>query len=165
MTSALTSLLTAIAIPIVLWWLARRYPAPQLSAQGPSLQELAPKYAKWELMIVLAYIALWAPVSAAIYAPLHLAARWRGAAMQQDPDTFVFFHDGAALWLPAFFMGLLACGIILTPVLKRLLNERYTEYERYNALKSGFDQRRVLKGFTIGISSAFAVAVFVFFDA
>ena len=165
MTSGLTSLLTAIAIPIVFWWLARKYPAPQLSAQGPCLQELSPKYAKWEWIILLAYMALWAPVSAAIYAPLHLAARWRAGSVQQDADTFVFFHDGAALWLPAFFMGLLASGVILTPVLKRLLKERYAEYERYTALKFGFDQNRVLKGFAIGISAGFVVAVFVFFDA
>ena len=165
MTSALSALLTAIAVPIVFWWLARKYPAPQLSDDGPSLQELWPRYRKWEWITLAAYMALWFPVSAAIYAPLHLVARWRAESMQEEPDTIVFFHDGAALWLPAFFMGLLVSGVILTPVLKRVLKERYAEYERYTALRFGFDQNRALKPFAIGISSAFVLAVFLFFDA
>lgn len=164
MTSAVGTLLTAIAVPIVFWWLARKYPAPQLSAKGPSLEELWPKYRKWEWIILIAYFALWLPVSAAIYGPLHLVAGWRAESMQDTPDTFVFFVDGAALWLPAFFMALLLCGVILTPALKVVLKERYAEYERYAALRFGFDQNRVMKGFGITISLAFVIAVIALFD-
>ena len=165
MTSALSALVTAIAVPVVFWWLARKYPAPQLAEDGPTLQELWPKYRKWEWIILIAYMALWVPVTAAIYAPLHLIAGWRAESMQEEPDTFVFFHDGAALWLPAFFMGLLLSGVVLTPILKRVLKERYAEYERYTALRFGFDQARAMKGLAIAICSAFALAVFAFFDA
>lgn len=164
MTNALGSLLTAIAVPIVFWWLARKYPAPQLSAKGPSLEELWPKYRKWEWIILIALFALWGPLSAAIYGPLHLVAGWRAASMQDTPDTLVFFMDGAALWIPAFFMALLLSGVILTPVLKALLKERYAEYERYAALRFGFDQNRVMKGLAITISSAFVIAVLALFD-
>lgn len=165
MTSVLTSLLTAIAIPVVFWLLARKYPAPQLSAEGPSLEALWPKYRKWEWIILVAYMALWFPVSAAIYWPLHLVARLRAEGMRENPDTFVFFADGAALWIPAFFMALLLSGVALTPVLKFLLKGRYAEYERYAALRFGFDHNRVMKGFAIVISSAFVLAVFALFDA
>jgi hypothetical protein len=165
MTGVLTSLLTAIAIPVVFWLLARKYPAPQLSAEGPSLEALWPKYRKWEWIILVAYMALWFPVSAAIYWPLHLVARWRAEGMQDNPDTFVFFVDGAALWIPAFFMALLLSGVVLTPALKFLLKERYAEYERFAALRIGFDQNRAMKGLAIVFSSAFILAVFALFDA
>lgn len=165
MTSTLSSLLTAIAIPVVFWWLSRKYPAPQLSTDGPTLAELSPKYRKWEWIILVAYMALWFPVSAVIYGALHLVGGWRAETMQDDPATFVFYMDGAALWLPAFFMALLLSGLILTPALKWLLKERYAEYERYQALRFGFDQNRVMKGFSIAISSAFVLAVFALFDA
>lgn len=165
MTSALTSLLTAIAIALVFWWLARRYPAPQLSEQGPSLEELWPKYRKWEWIILVLYMALWLPVSAAIYGCLHAVARLRAEAMQDNAETFVFFMDGAALWLPAFFMALLLSGVSLTPALKFLLKERYAEYERYAALRFGFDQNRVMKGFAAAICLSFVLGVFVLFDA
>jgi hypothetical protein len=165
MASVLSSVLTAIAIPIVLWWLARKYPAPQLSAEGPTLEELRPKYGKWEWILVAAYVALWFPVAAAIYGPLHLIAGWRAKAMQEDADTLVFFMDGAALWLPAFFMALLLCGLILTPLLKAVLKSGYPGYERYAALRYGFDQNRVMKGVAALISAAFVLAVFTFFDA
>jgi hypothetical protein len=110
-------------------------------------------------------MALWFPVSAAVYAPLHLVARWRAESMQEEPDAFVFFHDGAALWLPAFFMGLLLSGVILTPIVKRVLRGGFAEYERYTALRFGIDQTRAMKGVAITICSAFALAVFAFFDA
>ena len=58
MESVPASALTAVAIPLVFWWLARKYPAPQVSANGPTLAELAPKYRKWEAALVLAYFAL-----------------------------------------------------------------------------------------------------------
>lgn len=165
MTGVLSSALVAFAIPIVFWWLARKYPAPQLSAEGPSLEELRPKYRKWDWIILPAYMALWIPVSAAIYGPLHFVARWQAQAMQENADTLVFFMDGSALWVPAFFMALLLSGAILTPALKAVLKARYAEYERYTALRYGFDQNRVIKGFVIIICAAFVVAVFAFFDA
>lgn len=165
MTGALTSLLTALTIPLVFWLLAWKYPAPQLRAEGASLEELWPKYRKWEFIALVAYMALWFPVSAAIYWPLHVIVRWRAEAMQDSANTFVFFVDGAALWIPSFFMALLLAGVLLTPAIKFLLKERYAEYERYAALRFGFDQNRVMKGFGIVITSAFVVAVLALFDA
>ena len=53
----------------------------------------------------------------------------------------------------------------MTPVLKAVLRSRYREYERYAALRFGFDQNRVMKGLGIAISAAFVVAVLAFFDA
>jgi hypothetical protein len=165
MTNVLSSALIAIAIPVVFWWLARKYPAPQRLEEGPSLEELRLKYRKWDWIIVLAYVALWFPVSAAIYGPLHFVARWQAQAMQEHVDTIVFFMDGAALWVPAFFMALLLSSVILTPALKAVLKARYAEYERYTALRYGFDQNRVMKGLVIFICAGFVVAVFAFFDA
>src|SRR5262245_17812631 len=164
MTGVISSLLTAIAVPIIVWLLAWKYPAPQLSDEGPSLEVLRPKYRKWEWIFLVAYLALWAPVSTATYWPLHLVATWRAEAMQDTPGTFVFFVDGIALWLPCFFMALLVSGLALMPVFKLLLKERYAEFERYSALRSGFDQNRVMKGFAIVMTSAFGVAVFACFD-
>ena len=110
-------------------------------------------------------MALWAPVSAALWYPLHLLAQARAEAMRADPEALVFFMDGAALWIPAFFMALLASGLLIDPIVKALLKERYAEFERYNALRFGFDQRRVLKGFAIVICTAFALSVFALLDA
>lgn len=165
MTDAITSVVIAIAIPLVFWWLARKYPSPELLKDGPGLEELGPKYRKWELVLVAVYIVLWLPVSAALYAPLHFVAEWRAHLMQTDSLTFVFYMDGAALWLPAFFMALLVSSVLLTPLLKIVLKERYAEFERYSALRHGFDQRRVMKGFSIAICAACALSVYAFFDA
>jgi hypothetical protein len=164
MEELLTSILAAVSIPLVFWWLSRRFPAPQLSVHGPTLEELAPKYRKWEVIFTLAYILMWFPVSAAVFAPLHFIALWRAHAMQDDPSTFVFFVDGAALWIPAFFMALLLSGYALMPLLKGILKDRYAEYERYAALKFGFDQNRVMKGFSITIVVAFVLVVIALFD-
>lgn len=165
MIELLGALLTAAALPLVFWWLATRYPAPQLLEEGPTLAELAPKYRKWEVALVVLYMALWAPVSAAIWYPLHLVARARAEEMREDAEAFVFFMDGAALWLPAFFMALLVAGLLLDPLVKALLRQRYAEFERYYALRFGFDQRRVLKGFAIVICTGFALGVFALLDA
>jgi hypothetical protein len=161
----LGALIAALALPLVFWWLATRYPAPELVQDGPTLEELAPKYRKWEVAIVVLYMALWAPVSAAIWYPLHLVAQARAEDMRADAEAFVFFMDGAALWLPAFFMALLVAGLLVDPLVKALLRERYAEFERYYALRFGFDQRRVLKGFAIVICTAFAFGVFALLDA
>jgi hypothetical protein len=164
MEGALVSILTAAAISLVFWWLARRFPAPQLSAEGPSLAELAPKYRRWEVISTFAYMVMWFPVSAIVFTPLHLVAQWRAQAMQADSATFVFFADGAALWIPAFFMALLLSAYALMPVLKVLLRGRYGEYERYVALKFGLDQSRVMRALSITIVMAFVVAVAALFD-
>jgi hypothetical protein len=164
-TELLGALLTALALPLVFWWLGSRYPAPQLLEQGPSLAELAPKYRKWEFVIVALYMALWAPVSAAIWYPLHLVTRARAEDMREDAEALVFFMDGAALWLPAFFMALLVAGLLIDPAVKALLGQRHAEFERYYALRFGFDQRRVLKGFAIVVCTGFALGVFALLDA
>ena len=165
MADVLTSIIIAIAIPLVFWWLARKYPAPQLSSEGPTLEELWPKYRKWEWIFIVAYFAMWFPVAAAIYAPLHFVAQWRAAHAQETTDTLVFYMDGAILWLPAFFMSLLVSGVVLTPVFKAILRDRYVEYERYQALRFGMDQNRLLKGFARIMSVAFVLSVLLLFDA
>jgi hypothetical protein len=51
-----------------------------------------------------------------------------------------FFMDGAALWIPAFFMALLLSGIILTPLLKAALKVRYAEYQVSLTEKAVFER-------------------------
>ena len=165
MTDVFTPLLISVAVPLVFWWLARRFPAPELTQDGPSLAELAPRFRKWEFVLVLVYMALWAPVAAALAAPLHYLAEWKARALQADAQTFVFYMEGAAWWLPAFFMALLLSGLLLTPLLKAVLKQSYPDYERYNALRYGFDQKRVLKGLAVVVCTGCALLTYAFFDA
>lgn len=165
MTHALAPLLISIIVPLLFWWLARRYPAPELSQDGPSLEELAPRFRKWELVLVLVYMALWAPVAAALAFPLQWLGEWKARAMQTDAQTFVFYMEAAAWWLPAFFMALLLSGLPLTALLKVVLKQRYRDYERYSALRYGFDQRRVLKGLTALVCTGCALFTYLLFDA
>lgn len=165
MTDAITPLLISITIPLLFWWLARQYPAPELTQDGPSLEELAPRFRKWEFALVVVYMALWAPVAAALATPLRWLAEWRARSMQVETQTFVFYMEDAAWWLPAFFMALLLSGLLLTPLLKAVLKQSYRDYERYNALRYGFDQRRVLKGLAVLVCTGCALLTYVFFDA
>lgn len=164
MTIEITFLLAAILIPISVWLMVRNYPAPQLDSEGPVLEELWPKYRKWEWIIIIAYIALWFPISDAIYWFLHVIATWRAEGIQDNPDTFVFFVNGT-LQIPSLFMALPLSALILTLALKLLLKVRYAaEYARYVALRFGFVQNRQMKELTIVISSAFVLAVLALFD-
>jgi hypothetical protein len=157
--------LTAILVPAILWWLAKKFPSPELSKDGPSLEELAKKYRKWEVVAFVVMIALWLPVSLGIYEPLHALAGWIAENRREDADTFVFFVDGVALWVPSFLLAILISGVIATLVSKFLLKERYAEFERFGALKYRTDQRALSRTAAITVISAFLFGTMICFDA
>ena len=165
MSQVTTPLLISIIVPLLLWWLARKFPAPELSDDGPTLEELRPKYRKWEFVFLALYLALWAPVSFALALPLQALARWHAHSLQADAQTLVFTMETVAWWLPAFFLALLLSGLLLNGLGRVLLKERFADYERYNALRHGFDQQRVLKGLVVFVCTGCALFIYIFFDA
>jgi hypothetical protein len=93
----LSSALIPIAIPLVFWFLALRFPAQKLSGDGPTLKELLPKYTKWDVFYLCAYLLLWIPVTAAIYYPLHWLMEWHWSSIQNAADTLVYTMSDVAL--------------------------------------------------------------------
>jgi hypothetical protein len=164
MIEFIVSFVLVAAIPLLNWWLARKYPVLKLSPGAATLEELTHKYRKWEGRITFIYLVFCAVATFVIYLFLHFAALWRAQAMQFDAQSFVFFADGPMLWTSALFIALLCSGYVLTPLINYLLKGHYAEYERYTARKLNFDFYRVKKWLVIGVSTLIAVLLLAFFD-
>lgn len=59
------------------------------------------------------------------------------------------------------FLSMVAAAPLVTIIAKRLLKDRYREFERYQALKYGFDQARVSRLFVFGTVIVCALAIFL----
>lgn len=150
----------AVAVPIVLRVLARRFPA-NLSKreQARSLDELSRIYGRWESLGLVALII--APASGLVcWWLLCRLANWRFGAFAHAPYALV---PTDAFWiLPAEFIGILSAWRPLDVLYRVLLKERYAEFLAYQKLKYGIDQQRLeypLYAITGGLCLAYVTLV------
>ena len=147
------ALLTALAMA----WLARTFPPPRTLGPGPALEELAPRYLKWETLFVVAYMVSWAPVTYALWWLLNALSDLNAGTL--GPAAIILTADPWFWALPAFFVALVLPGAPLTWLARRLLGPRFAEYERYLVLKHNMDYARAnrLAFRVMGWGSALAV--------
>lgn len=158
-SAAIGAMAAAIAVPIVMAFLAKAFPAKTKAPSDASLESLKPRYAKWELGLTFLYIALWAPVTAAIWVPLQKAADWNAQLLA--PADYRVTPEPAFWFIPAFFLALVVAAIPATWIAKRLLGSKFNEYETYLQLKHRLDYARVnrLACWVVGWLVAIAVAL------
>jgi len=133
---AAAALLTAV----LMTWVARAFPLRPGLGQGPTLEELAPKYAKWEGVFVAIYIVSWAPVTYGLWLLLQQLSDWNATTL--GPAEILITADPWFWTLPAFFLALVLPGAPLTWLAHRLLGPRFAEYDRYLSLKHRMDWAR-----------------------
>ncbi len=166
MNSAMVgALAAAIVVPIVMALLAKAFPPTVTAQSGASLETLKPKFAKWEVRLSLLYVALWIPVTGAIWLPLQATSDFTASLL--GPADFRI-TPGATFWfIPAFFLALAVAAVPLKWVAARLLGPDYTEYETYLALKHRIDFARVNRltcwavGWLVGIIVALGLNWYV----
>jgi hypothetical protein len=165
MTGLITTALIALLVPLLYLWLAKKFPAPELKKEGLSLESLLPKYRKWETRLTLVYIVLWLPVTAVLYLPLHYLAKYRGLALQEGPESLVYIMETAAYLVPAVFMAILVSGVVISLSGRKFKTAAYAEFERYLALRHGFDQQKVMRILSVFLCTLCALLVILLLDS
>ena len=147
----------AILTALVMAWLARAFPPPRTIGPGPALEELAPRYQKWEVLFIVVYMVSWAPVTFVLWWLLDALSDFNGRTL--GPAVIILTADPWFWALPAFFVALVLPGAPLTWLARRVLGPRFAEYERYLVLKHHMDYARAnrLAFRVIGWGSALAV--------
>jgi hypothetical protein len=144
MAGMIGNLITIAVVGFIFWWLKRRFPAPQLTDDGPTLEELLPKYRGWSLFTTVGVMVLWVPLTALVFAGLYRVVGWYSATLQDSTETFVFCIPPKGYLVPAFFVAILLSMFVMSGILKLLLRERYNEFLRFDALRLGVDQGRLM---------------------
>jgi hypothetical protein len=121
--------------------LRRFYAIDRALPAARTVEELRREFSDWQkryktaaASAMLGAASLWWAIIAAI-AP-HL---------RNLPQTAVYrFLPNAWMWLaPAVFLGLLSAEPVVDAHFRRLLGDRYAEFERFQRLLSGVDERRL----------------------
>ncbi|HEV8585958.1 MAG TPA: hypothetical protein VGT02_13400 [Methylomirabilota bacterium] len=143
MSGFLTSLVAALAVAGVVAVLARRFPARVAPDDGPSLEELKPRFARVEGLAAAVYLVTAAVLTLPIWWVLATGAELRAALLPDAEHTLIVL---SLYWvIPAMFLALVAAAVPTTAVLRRRLGAAYRDYERYTALKARYDARQVLR--------------------
>ena len=147
----------AILTALLMAWAARAFPPPRSLGPGPTLEELAPRYGKWEALFIAVYMVSWAPVTYVLWWLLDALSDFNARTL--GPAEIVLTADPWFWVLPAFFVALVLPGAPLTWLARRLLGPRFAEYDRYLVLKHNMDYARANRiAFRIaGWGSALAV--------
>jgi MFS family permease len=156
-SAAAGAIAAAIVVPIAMALLARRFPPTIAIRPETSLEALKPKFSKWETGLTVLYMALWVPVTGAIWLPLQAASGF--VAQLLGPADFRITPGPIFWFIPAFFLALAVAALPATRIAKRLLGERFTEYETYLQLKHKMDFARVNRLACIAIGWLVAIAV------
>ena len=155
----LGALAASIAVPIALALLARLLPASTTDSAGPTLEELRPKYKKWDEGLTVLFLVLCAPITLALARGL----QWLSARHAEllPPAEIILTAMPAYWYLPALFLSLLCALQIVTWMSILLLKDRYKELERYATLKSGTNLAKATRLVVVAIALPSAVAIFL----
>jgi len=160
-SAAISQAIVVVLLGLLFRWLQQRLPAPELTDRGPSLEELKSKYQVWDLIVVIGNIMLWFPMAALVFAGLYPWVTWYSSRLRDNPETFVFVVDRiVCLIIPSFLVGILLSAVVMAGICKLFLRERFAEYVRYDNLRLGIDQRRVMKGTALILGVSCTLAVF-----
>jgi len=151
------ALAASIGVPIVVAIFARVFPARTISSSGATLDDLRPQYEKWERRLGLLYLASCVPISLALWPCLRWLSSWHAALL---PPADLTMTATPVYWLlVAMLLSMVCAAPVPTWAARRLLKDRYNEFERYEALKYRFDEAKVT-GFLVsfvGVSSSIAI--------
>jgi hypothetical protein len=140
----------AATLPIVLGLIAKVMPyreEPSALSDVP-LEELARRYAKWELFATLPLVLFTALFGFLYY---YLFRSVRDALLPEvGPGQILLLPPPPVLMIPAGFLGLMSSAAPTHGLLSYLLNDRYAEYTHYCNKKAGFDSWRVLRWMSVG---------------
>lgn len=152
-------LLVVAVVSLAMWWMRRKFPAPELTDNGPKLEELRPKYQIWSVITLFGNMALWIPMTALVFAGLYPLVVWYSATLRDSPDTFVFCLQPIHYLMPAFFVGILLSSFVMVGILKLLLRERFAEFGRFDNQRMGMNQGRLVGVLIPVIGIGFTVVV------
>lgn len=161
----ISEVLMAIAVPLVAYVLSKLAPyhAPP-ETRHYTLASLTPIYAKWEF-ITLGLVFILVPlIGYAIFSVLQAAMAFALKRFEHAP--YVLSPTGIFWALPAGFLALIMTSPLLELILRRLLKERYLEFDIYQQLKYKFDAKKigkVLVNFITVICGAFLILTFNFY--
>lgn len=128
------------------------YPLPDGYAEsGPSLYELRPIYRKWKFAALALFFPSIAVCTFGWWLAFHQLAEWH--ARSYEPAAWHLYNTDTLIALPAFFLGIVSGGYLLTWFLRLLLRERRELYLRYEKLDSGADVERASRPIILGIAS------------
>lgn len=163
MNSAQAGALAAtITVPIAMALLAKAFPAKSSPQSAATLESLKRKYAKWENRLKFVYLALWVPVTAAIWLPLQTISDWHGQLLSPAESRIT---PGPIFWfIPAFFLALVLSAMPLAWLTKKWLGPNFHEYETYIRLKTKYDIDRVNRSLYWIVGVLFTLAVFLGLD-
>lgn len=130
--------------------LRRLFPLPDgYEDEGPTLEELTPRYRWWHLFYTVALLIGMFGFTWPVWLLLRALHNWNAARFE---PAEVHVHDtGLAMFLPAFFLGILVTGGFLTLAMRLLLGQRFDEYVRYDNLRFGADSRRATRPIAITV--------------
>jgi len=138
--------------------LRRLSPLPEgYETDGPSLDELRPRYSKWHLSNIALMFAGIAWASVTWWYLFSQIAAWNDA--RYEPAVFHLHDTGLMLAAPAFLLGIVTAGLLLAFVYRGLLGEHYPDYVRFENLLYGFDGKRIRRPMLVG---TFGLSVLLF---
>ncbi len=140
LTKVLSELAMAVGVAAFFWFLRKKFPISTIPADGPTLEELRPKYRKWEiaggvvtpLVMVAAFFPWWMG--------LCWLTRWHAAWF--EPAVFNLYAAPGVMAVASIFLAI-ATGVFVWLIFYRIcLGDRFAEYMRYGSLAAGFDTQR-----------------------
>lgn len=88
MNSAIVGAVAAsIGVPIVIALQARLFPTAEVDRFGPALEELGPRYRKWETVVGLLLFVLCAPIALSLWWCLRRMADWHASLLPKATIT------------------------------------------------------------------------------
>lgn len=152
----------AVLTALAMHWAMHAFPSRPDPGEGATLEELAPRYGKWEGLFVSLYLASWVPVTYVLWRLLRALADWNASLL--GPADFVLTAEPLFWLLPAFFAALVLPGAPLTWLARRMLGPRFAEYDRYLVLKHRYDYARANRAALRVTGWGCALAVFLGLD-
>jgi len=122
------------------WYLRRRFPSATPGGDGPTIEELRPKYRKWEIAAGFLAIPMMGVMFLVWWLLFQGVTRWHASWF--EPAVYCLRASRGTLALPAMFLGMASAMFLWMGLYRYLLGDRFQEYMRYGSLAAGFDTLR-----------------------
>jgi hypothetical protein len=142
-SSVIIPFAVSFLLPIFLASMKKLFPYDGNKTLNDNIADLELKYKKWESfssipILLFTVIGTLLAYSISIY----LAEEYHNFL---KPYTYIFTTEyKIALLLPSMFLGILASVVPTSALYKRLLKERYQEFDLYTMVKHGVDGKKLI---------------------
>jgi hypothetical protein len=139
---AILGFLTAsVAVPLVMRFFSRVYPVERSASEHPPGLDLAEfrKTLREEKAVTF--------VGAIVFSLIWWQCLWTAVRVLRKlpDDPFVLVFRPFAWLLPAMGLGIMTTGMVIGPVLRWRLGDRFADFVRHRDLLRGFDERKVAR--------------------